>query len=237
MGQSMGNNPQLCGFVATAQSIGSPLPHIGNSSDNYILWSTPEKLRPLKRTGLVLGEYRVSCFSPVFQGIPGGLGVTRAPTGLLSQALPPSPQAVPRSILSVHPASNPSPDHRSLCLINHFCQCASRLGLCSQTLPTHQRMSFILKKQFRRHKYCIRLCMRKLAVPHKPLYLNRVIKMIINSPTLSTVHTLNVMIIINLLTSSTVYTLGNAITKPQSCSFSHWEGIHRNCARLKGLGF
>lgn len=61
--------------------------------------------------------------------------------------------------------------------------------------------------------------------------------MIINSPTLSTVHTLNVMIIINLLTSSTVYTLGNAITKPQSCSFCHWEGIHRNCARLKGLGF
>lgn len=36
MGQSMGNHPQLCGFVATAQSIGSPLPHIGNSSDNYI---------------------------------------------------------------------------------------------------------------------------------------------------------------------------------------------------------
>lgn len=38
--------------------------------------------------------------------------------------------------------------------------------------------------------------------------------MIINSPTLSTVHTLNVMIIINLLTSSAVYTLGNAIAKP-----------------------
>lgn len=59
-GQSTGSRPQLCGFMAGARYTGSPLPHLGNSSDNYILWYTLEKLRPLKRTGLVLGEDRSS---------------------------------------------------------------------------------------------------------------------------------------------------------------------------------